>query len=231
MELAALYIFAYLVGSVPTAYIIGRLVKGIDIRQYGSGNVGGTNVFYSVGRVWVVPLGLFEILIKGASPIWIGIYILDMERSSPALIGAPLLAIAGHNWSPLLKFTGGRGMVVAIGALFALAYRELILFVAVALAGWALFRSSGVWAYIALLLLPVWSILFREPLAVTWLCLGILALVTTKRLTSNWSPLPEGIPKRVVFFNRLLKDRDVSRREEWLSRSPKRPKREDRNAG
>ena len=227
MELAALYIYAYLVGSVPTAYIIGRLVKGIDIRQYGSGNVGGTNVFYSVGRVWVVPLGLFEILVKGASPIWIGMYILDMERSSVALIGAPLIAIAGHNWSVFLKFTGGRGMVVAIGALFALAHRELIVFVAVALAGWAIFRSSGIWAYVALLLLPLWSLLFKEPIAVTWLCLGILGLVTAKRLTSNWSPLPEGMPKKAVFFNRLLKDRDVSLREDWLSRSPKK---KDRNA-
>ena len=222
MELAGLYVYAWLVGSVPTAYIIGRLAKGIDIRQYGSGNVGGTNVFYNVGKRWVVPLGLFELLVKGCSPLWIGMFVLDMEKSSVALIGAPLLAIAGHNWSVFLKFSGGRGMTVAIGALFALAYRELLLFMAVAICGWAIFRSSGVWAYIALLLLPLWSlVLFREPLSITWLCAGILALVTAKRLTSNWTPLPEGIPKRQILFNRLLKDRDVSRREDWLDRGPR----------
>ena len=222
MELAGLYIYAYLVGSIPSAYIIGRLVKGIDIREYGSGNVGGTNVFYSVGRAWVVPLGLFELLIKGGSPIWIGMYALDMERSSFSLIGAPLLAIAGHNWSPFLKLTGGRGMTVAIGAMFALAYRELIVFIAVAFAGWAIFRSSGVWAYIALLLLPLWSFLvFREPLAVTLFCMGIFALVTAKRLTSNWTPMPVGMPRSHVLFNRLLRDRDVARRDEWIDRGPR----------
>ena len=220
MELAVLYLYAYLVGSVPTAYIIGRLVKGIDIRQFGSGNVGGSNVFYNVGKIWIVPLGLFELFAKAASPIWLGMYLLDMDRSSPTLIGAPLLAIAGNNWSVFLKFAGGRGVAVVIGALFALAYRELIVFAAVAIGGWVIFRSAGVWVLISLLLLPIWSLVFKEPLAITWFCLGTLALVTAKRLTSNWTPLPEGMPKGKVFFNRLLRDRDVSRREEWLNRSP-----------
>ena len=221
MELAGLFIYAYLVGAIPTAYIIGRLVKGIDIRQYGSGNVGGSNLFYSVGKVWIVPLGLFELFVKGGSPLWIGMFLLDMERSSPALVGASLLAIAGNNWSPFLKFAGGRGIAVAIGALLALAHKELILFAAVAIGGWVIFRSSGVWVYIALLLLPVWSLLFKEPLAVTWFCVGVLALVTVKRLTSNWTPLPEGMTKVEVFLNRLLRDRDVAQREEWLNRGPR----------
>ncbi len=221
MDLAGLYIYAYLVGAVPTAYIIGRLVKGIDIREYGSGNVGGTNLFHNVGKVWIVPLGLFDLFVKGGSPVWIGMFLLDMDRSSLALMGAPLMAIAGHNWSVFLKFTGGRGIALVIGALFALAYRELAVFVAVGIGGWAIFRSSGIWVYISLLLLPFWSLLFGEPLAITWLCVGILALVTVKRLTSNWTPLPEGMPKRTVFFNRLLRDRDVSHREEWLNRGPR----------
>ena len=221
MEVAGLYAYAYVLGMIPTAYIIGRLVRGVDIRQLGSGNVGGANLFFNVGKVWVVPLGLFEIFVKGGSPVWIGMHVLDMERSSPALIGAPLLAIAGNNWSPPLKFTGGRGIAVATGALFALAYRELILFAVIANGGWAIFRSSGIWVYIALLLLPVWSLLLGEPAAITWFCLGLLAFVTLKRLTSNWNPLPEGVPKAGVLVNRLLRDRDVSRREEWVNRGPR----------
>ena len=229
MELAALYVYAYLVGAVPTAYIIGWLVKRIDIRQYGSGNVGTANVFYNVGKLWTVPLGLFELLIKGGSPVWIGMYLLDLDRSSLALAGAPLIAIVAHNWSPFLKFTGGRGVAVATGALIALAQRELIVFVAVAIGGWAIFRSSGIWVYIAFLILPLWSfLLIKEPVAVTWLCVGMLALVTAKRLTSNWTPLPEGEPKRTVFLNRLLKDRDVSLRDDWLNR---RPRGKDRGTG
>ena len=218
MELAGLYLYAYLIGAVPTAYVIGRLVRGIDIREYGSGNVGGTNVFYNVGRAWTLPLGIFEIFVKGGSPIWIGMFALDMERSSFSLMGAPLIAIAGNNWSAFLKFTGGRGIALVSGALLALAYPELIVFAAVAIGGWAIFRSSGVWVYISLALLPLWSLLFGEPLAITWFCVGILALVSAKRLTSNWTPMPEGLPRGRVLFNRLFRDRDVSHREEWLDR-------------
>ena len=220
MELAALYIYAYLVGSVPTAYVIARLVKGIDIRQYGSGNVGGSNLISTVGRGWAVPLGLFELFAKGASPIWIGTYLLDLDKASPALMAAPLLAVAGNNWSVYLKFTGGRGIAVALGALFALAYKELIVFVAVGLAGWAIFRSSGIWVLISLTLLPLWSLLLGEPRNVTWFAVGLLALVSAKRLTSNWTPLPEEEPRTRVYLNRLLHDRDVSRREDWVSRRP-----------
>ena len=195
MELVGLYIYAYLVGSVPTAYIIGRLVKGIDIRQYGSGNVGGSNVFSNVGKIWIVPLGLFELFVKGGSPIWIGIALLDLEKSSLALAGSPLAAISGNNWSVLLKFTGGRGIAVAIGALFALAYRELAVFVAVAIGGWAVFRSAGVWVLISLMLLPLWSLLFREPIAITWFCVGLLAVVTVNALPPTGTLCRKGYPR------------------------------------
>ncbi len=218
MELAGLYIYAYLVGALPTAYVIGRLVRGIDIREYGSGNVGGTNVFYNVGKAWTLPLGVVEIFVKGGSPVWIGMYALDMERSSFGLMGAPLIAIAGNNWSPFLRFTGGRGIALASGALFALAPWELLAFASVAIAGWAIFRSSGVWVYISLALLPLWSLLFGDPAAITWFCVGILVLVSAKRITSNWTPMPEGLTRSQVLFNRLFRDRDVSRREEWLNR-------------
>ena len=68
MYLAALYILSYLIGAVPTAYLIGRIIKGVDIRAYGSGNVGGTNVFYHVGKKWAVIQGVLDILLKGALP-------------------------------------------------------------------------------------------------------------------------------------------------------------------
>ncbi len=224
MELAALYVYALLVGSVPTAYIIGRAVRGIDIRTFGSGNIGGSNLFETVGGRWLVPLGLFELFAKGGSSLWIGMYVLDLDRSSILLTGLPLAAIAGNNWSLYLKFTGGRGIAVALGALFVLGLNEwcqlLILFSGIGLAGWFIFRSSGVWVYISLLLLPVWSIILGEPLAVTWFCVGLLGLVTLKRLTSNWNPPPHGTPRSHVYFNRLFRDRDLARREDWLERRP-----------
>ena len=220
MELAALYIYAYLVGSIPTAYIIGRLVRGIDIREHGSGNVGGSNLYYNVGGRWVFPLGVVELFIKGGSPIWIGMWWLDKDTSSFALMGASLIAIAGNNWSCYLRFTGGRGVAVTSGALLALAFWQLLLFIGIAIGGWALFRSSGVWVLISLALLPLWSYLLGAPLAVISFCFGLVALTSLKRLTGNWEPLPDGVPKGQVFFNRLFRDRDFASRDQWMGRMP-----------
>ena len=218
MELAGLYIYAYLVGSVPATYLVGRLVKGIDLRQYGSGNLGGANVFRNVGRWWVVPPGLFEVFAKGASPVWIGLYVLDLERSSPALAGAALLGIAGHNWSLFLKFTGGRGVAEAGGAMFAYLTPLLGIYIGVGMAGWFVFRSSGTWVYISLATLPLWGWLIGEPTTLIWFTGALFGLISIKRLVGNWEPLPSGVPWRRSLFNRLVKDRDTDRYEEWVSR-------------
>ena len=219
MDIAGLYIFSYLVGSIPTAYIIARLVKKVDLRRYGSGNVGSSNLFYHVSRKWVVPLGLFEVLIKGALPVLTGHYLLGLERASGWLMVAPLLAITGNNWSVFLRFQGGRGIAVASGTLLVLSPIILVLAFVVAVGGWAITRSSGVWVLVALVLLPAWAG-FIDPLAVSLYCVGLLALVVLKRLVSNWTPLPEDIPRRKVLLNRLLRDRDVDDRAQWMDRVP-----------
>ena len=219
MDIAGLYIFSYLVGSIPTAYIIARLVKKVDLRRYGSGNVGSSNLFYHVSRKWVVPLGLFEVLIKGALPVLTGHYLLGLERASGWLMVAPLLAITGNNWSVFLRFQGGRGIAVASGTLLVLSPIILVLAFVVAVGGWAITRSSGVWGLVALVLLPAWAG-FIDPLAVSLYCVGLLALVVLKRLVSNWTPLPEDIPRRKVLLNRLLRDRDVDDRAQWMDRVP-----------
>ncbi len=237
MELALLYLYSYLIGSVPTAYIIGRLVKGIDIRHYGSGNVGGTNVFFHVGKRWIVPHGLFELFVKGASPIWIGILLLDLEvegpagswtinyvfgfdRTSAALAGASLLSIVGHNWSVFLKFQGGRGLAVATGAFSAMAFYQLWIFVAGSLLGWYFFRNSATVILVSLLLLPLWTFLMGQPSTVVWYCSGVLGLVVLKRLTANGMPKSKDMSMYKILLNRLLRDRDVASREEWIYRVP-----------
>jgi glycerol-3-phosphate acyltransferase PlsY len=223
LELAGLYIYAYLVGSFPTAYIVARLVKGIDIRRYGSGSVGGSNLFQQTGWWGAIPLGVFEVFVKGASHIWIGLYVLDLERDSLALIVAPLLAAIGHNWSVFLKFTGGRGVVVTLGALLALpALPPWILFasLAIALGGWAATRSSAPAVLAAFLLLPIWSWLLHDSEALMVYSGCIIAVVIAKRLVANWERPAPHLSKRRVFMNRLLRDRDTDERSDWVSRGP-----------
>ena len=220
MEVAAVYILSYLLGAVPAAYILGKTVKGLDIRGYGSGNVGSHNVFHHVGRKWAILLGALEILVKGALPVWIAVYVLGWDRSSAVLIGPPLLAVAGHNWSIFLKFQGGRGLAVGIGTLLGLSPILLAAFAVVSIAGWAVTRSSGVWVLIALALLPLWSFIAGEPKTITFFSSGLVVLTALKRLSSNWTPLPQGLPKAKVLFNRLFRDRDIDDQADWVRRVP-----------
>ena len=220
MDIAALYIGAYLLGSVPTAYLIGRLVRGVDIRGYGSGNVGSANLWEHVGKRWVYPVAMAEIFIKGALPIWVALYVLDIDRSSALLIGPPLLAIAGNNWSIFLKLQGGRGIAVAGGTLVALSPILAISVAAISILGWKITKSSGLWVLISLMTLPLIAYLAHDNLNLVWYCFGLLGIVALKRLSANWTPFPADVSRKKVLFNRLFRDRDVSDRTGWVRRIP-----------
>jgi len=220
MDIAALYIGAYLLGSIPTAYLIGRLVRGVDIRGYGSGNVGSANLWEHVGKRWVYPVAMAEIFIKGALPIWVALYVLDIDRSSALLIGPPLLTIAGNNWSIFLKLQGGRGIAVAGGTLVALSPILAIAVAAISILGWKITKSSGLWVLISLMMLPLIAYLAHDNLNLVWYCFGLLGIVALKRLSANWTPFPADVSRKKVLFNRLFRDRDVSDRTGWVRRIP-----------
>jgi len=220
MEIAALYIGAYLLGSIPTAFIIGRLVRGVDIRRYGSGNVGSANLWEHVGKRWVYPVATAEIFVKGALPVWVALYVLDIDRSSALLIGPPLLAIAGNNWSPFLKLQGGRGIAVAGGTLVALSPILAAAAAAISIGGWKFTKSSGLWVLISLMTLPLIAYIAHDNINLVWYCFGLLGIVALKRLSANWTPFPPGVPRKEVLFNRLFRDRDVSDRAGWVRRIP-----------
>ncbi len=104
---------AYLIGSLPTAYIVGRLRKGIDIRQVGSRNMGAMNVFYSVGFIE----GLLVLVIdigKGALAILLSRY-LNVYFIVELIAG--VLVVVGHNFPVFLSFRGGKGGATALGVL------------------------------------------------------------------------------------------------------------------
>ena len=220
MDIAGLYLYAYLLGSIPTAYLIGKLVSGIDIREYGSGNVGGSNVAQHVGKWWLIPLSIVDVLAKGASPVLIGHYVLGLDKASIALLLAPTLAVTGHNWSAFMRFQGGRGVAVCSGVLLALSPILMGAFLLVFAVGWLITRSAGIWVLLAMIALPIWALVAGQPASLIWLCVAMLTLVMLKRLLSNNVSMPEGVPRRLVLLNRLLKDRDVGDRDEWINREP-----------
>ncbi len=107
-------VLGYLLGSIPSAYIATRVAAGKDIRQLGGGNVGGLNVYREVGAVPALAAGIADVG-KGAAAVAIAYWLLDV--SLPFVLLTALAAVAGHNWMVFLKFSGGKGMGAAIGAL------------------------------------------------------------------------------------------------------------------
>lgn len=117
-------IIGYLLGSIPSAYVITRLVKGKDIRKVGGGNVGARNVFVEVGKVAGIGVGVFDV-VKGAGAVALATWLLKVEGLEVwstdiawlFVLGAGLAAVAGHIWSVYLKFTGGNGLATTLGVL------------------------------------------------------------------------------------------------------------------
>lgn len=102
---------SYLVGSIPTAYIAGRWIRGIDIRQVGSGNVGAANAYNQLGARVGVLVALLDYG-KGAGVVLIA-RLLGLEEG--LVLASGLAAVLGHNWSLFLRFQGGIGAATAFG--------------------------------------------------------------------------------------------------------------------
>ena len=119
--LAGVALLAYLLGSLPTGYIAGRLV-GVDIRKVGSGNVGATNVTRVLGKRFGYPVFLVDFA-KGLAAVMLAVIMAKAAQSSAqfvdlcAAIGA-ICSLMGHSYSIWLGFRGGKGVATLMGALF-----------------------------------------------------------------------------------------------------------------
>jgi glycerol-3-phosphate acyltransferase PlsY len=130
-EFVAVVVIAYLLGSIPFGLIIGRLKRGVDVREYGSGKSGATNVMRTLGTKLGV-LTLVLDVVKGGAAVMLAALIIG--RGSGVLtiggvsvywqhiaqVAAGLAAVAGHNWPVFAKFKGGRGVTAYFGTVFAI---------------------------------------------------------------------------------------------------------------
>lgn len=114
---------SYLIGAIPVAFIVTKLVRGIDIRTCGSGNVGATNVFRSVGKRWGIFVFICDI-VKGVLAVTVWRNIAAAAGADPVsmrfLFACGVAAVAGHNWPVFLKFKGGKGVSTTLGVLLGL---------------------------------------------------------------------------------------------------------------
>lgn len=210
-------IAAYLVGSIPTSYLIGRWVGGVDIRQHGSGNLGASNLTAQVGAKWAAPVVVFDVFAKGSLPVFfVSSQNLDLGVSTEATVA--IASILGHNWSIFTKFQGGRGMATLLGAILALNFPLLVVYGSVPALGvlFTPWKDSAVWWIIAVIMMPVWAALLNLPVELVWASVSFALLTAIKRMTSNSLTDSSGSISVRLLVTRVVFDRDISNREKWI---------------
>ena len=186
MKLLFVIVLAYLIGSIPPSFLIGKIARKIDIRQYGSGNAGATNAFRVLGLKAGIAVFLADIL-KGVIAVLIGGWIAG--KTGAFVAGAA--AIVGHDWSVLLNFKGGKGIATSFGVLLMLfpAISGILFVIGIIII--AITRYVSLASITAAVLLPVLLIIWGYDWGIVLygLFLGGLALLRHK---SNISRLLSG---------------------------------------
>jgi glycerol-3-phosphate acyltransferase PlsY len=168
IKLTALVIFAYLLGSFPSAYVAAKIRKGMDIRRHGTGNVGAANTLLVAGPVFAILVYIVDLL-KGLVPVLLARNIIGTDLSMGL---AGLAAILGHDFSIFLGFSGGKGVATTTGAMFGI--NSWI--ISIIIIGWVIL--VGVTNYfilsslICMLFIPIFMYFFK--LSNTFVIFGIL---------------------------------------------------------
>ena len=223
-KIFALWVVAYLIGAAPVSYILARMVGGIDLRQHGSGNVGASNVASQLGKRWWLVVAVIDFC-RGAIPILLGQYVLGLGGMAWLLTLTPLFTVLGNSWSPFLRFTGGRSVGIWAGGIMAFSPLFFVAGLLLHILGWRVTRRSAEWMLVVMAVLPAIAVVWPQ----RWLLVGSgeqvavfvgvgAALILVKRLSSNGMPTAD-LSRGSVLLNRLLRDRDIADREQWLARA------------
>ena len=194
LNLILITIGAYIIGSIPTGYILVKAIKNEDIRTHGSGSTGATNVKRVLGT-WAFFAVMFIDALKGCLPVLASKYLEYKLNIYPYYSILPVLVsiavIIGHSKSIFLKFSGGKSVASGVGTIFGLNW--IVGLITAAL--WTIITYSSKYvslgSIIAVLLTPVWMLLFKQPISYTIYCLlGSLYIVylhreNIKRLVSG----------------------------------------------
>ena len=154
------FLISYLIGSFPTSYLAGKLLKGVDLREHGSGNLGATNVYRVLGLTPALTVLSIDIF-KGFAPVYfLGRYLQDFPGApesglSILSVVCGIFAISGHIFSPFLRFKGGKGVATAAGVTLALSPLALGMSFLIWVILFAVFRIVSVASLAAALCLPV----------------------------------------------------------------------------
>ena len=185
LELSAL---SYLAGGIPTGYLIAKHVRGIDIREHGSGNPGAANVYRVMGRE-AGAATLFVDALKGFFPVLLARRCFPENYWVMILCGA--LAIVGHVWTIFLRFRGGKGVATAAGVFAALLPKPLGVSLVAFIIGVAATAHISVGSMAAALVFPFAAMAFRSPGPLVGMAFCACVLILAKHV-SNLKRLLEG---------------------------------------
>jgi glycerol-3-phosphate acyltransferase PlsY len=201
-------IVSYLIGAIPTAYIFGKVLKGIDIRTVGSGNVGATNAMRLLGKGPGIAVLLLDVLKGILVTAFIATFVSSRVSFSDSgefyRLVTGICCICGHNWTLFLNFKGGKGVATTLGVLLGVAFSSPQLFAVLGLVvlSWLLvFILSKIISLASLLAavsFPVYLFLFKQSMVM--LTVGsLLALLIIVRHKANLARLFKGAEPRISF--------------------------------
>ena len=222
IEFVLLLLAAYLLGSFPAAYFAARWSRGIDIRQYGSGNVGATNLLGLTSK-WIAIVVIIFDLAKGMAMVWAA-QLVGLGIAQQVAVG--LATIIGHNWPVFLRFNGGRGLLTILGiALFlplinGLIPWEIVAFFALGAVAFFTIHSVPLGAVAGMAAMPLVSWGLGEPPPMTLGFLAMFLIMVIRRLTAPKTSVTASVPPGQLVLNRLLFDRDIRDRQAWIHRQP-----------
>jgi len=215
MEFGLLTLAAYLVGSVPAAYLAARLSRGIDLRQHGSGQLGAGNLLRTTSKRLAAPVAIYDVG-KGAAMVWAA-QLVGLGIAQQVAVG--LAAIIGHNWPVFLRFNGGRGVATTLGVAFFLMPWGIVVFVVIA-SPTILLKSSPLPVLAGIAALPLASWGLNQPPAVTLGLLAMFLILVIRRLAVPRAAIAASVSSRELLVNRLLFDRDIRDGKAWVNRRP-----------
>jgi glycerol-3-phosphate acyltransferase PlsY len=198
-------VIGYLLGSIPFAYIVGRLKKGVDIRDVGGGNVGALNTYREIGPVYGLGV-LAADIIKGVLAVFVARW---LGLSIEWICVAGFAAVVGHNWPVFLKFKGGKGAATVLGVLVALTPVELLISAAIVIILIGITRNVRL-ALFALVLTPLLQWIFDKDMIYIYSALGLLLFIGIRTLIDLRIELAKADKKKSLFI-----DRDYTR---WQTR-------------
>ncbi|MEE9285097.1 MAG: glycerol-3-phosphate acyltransferase [Dehalococcoidia bacterium] len=191
----AVLLSAYLVGSIPSAYLVTRLLKGCDIRNVGSGNPGALNVFRQVGP-WAGLAVLAADGVKGAAVV---LAVVGLNLGDGVIFAGALAVVVGHNWPVFFGFRGGKGAAVVFGISFAVLPLWTLLGVGLALGVGTATRSFIFGVGVGIVTINVANIATSQGAGQITLCLTLSALIIATHYAIAYRAVVESVRRRGVW--------------------------------